>query len=127
MSDFADIVEEIRCKDERYEKEAYYFIRKGLDYTISKHESQDTAGGMRHVSGQELLAGVRDYALDQYGPLAYTVLTHWGIKCCEDFGEIVFNLVDSGVLGKTEEDKRQDFGKGYEFKEAFLNPFQPDE
>ena len=57
--------------------------------------------------------------------MARTVLNRWGLRRTEDFGEIVFQLVDKGILGKTEEDKLQDFAGGYDFDEAFWKPFQP--
>lgn len=80
---------------------------------------------MRHVSGQELLKGIREYALGQFGPMAMTVLDDWGIHTCRDFGEIVFNMVEIGLLAKTDADTRSDFDGGYEFVEAFRNPFLP--
>jgi uncharacterized repeat protein (TIGR04138 family) len=80
---------------------------------------------MRHVSGQELLGGIRDYALAQFGPMTQMVFEEWGIKRCEDFGEIVFNMVEIGLLGKTEKDSREDFANGYDFDDAFRKPFRP--
>ena len=80
----------------------------------------------RHVTGQELLEGVREYALEQFGPMAHTVLTSWGLERCEDFGEIVFNLIEYGVFSKNEDDTKEDFTAIYDFEEAFLKPFQPD-
>jgi uncharacterized repeat protein (TIGR04138 family) len=77
------------------------------------------------VRGQELLDGLRQFALDQFGPLAKTVLNYWGVQRGEDFGEIVFNLVEVGILGKTDEDSRADFKGGYDFDVAFVKPFQP--
>jgi uncharacterized repeat protein (TIGR04138 family) len=77
------------------------------------------------VSGQELLEGIREFALEQYGPMTFALLEGWGLRRCEDFGEIVFHLVDYGVLGKTEQDRREDFAGGYDFREAFLRPFEP--
>lgn len=121
---FSEAISGIREKDPRYEKGAYYFVRQGLDHTIkSLKDAPDRASN--HVTGQELLGGIRDFALEQYGPMAYTLLDHWGVRQCEDFGEIVFNLVESGVLGKTENDSREDFAEGYDFKDAFLKPFEP--
>jgi uncharacterized repeat protein (TIGR04138 family) len=84
--------------------------------------SQDEKG---HVSGQELLSGIREFALRQFGPMALTVLEEWGVKRCEDFGEIVFNMIESGLLAKTAEDSRDDFKGGYDFMEAFREPFLP--
>ena len=72
-----------------------------------------------------MLLGVREYALSQFGPMARRVLMEWGITSCEHIGEMVFLLVDAGLLGKTEEDRIEDFKKGYDFKEAFDSPFKP--
>jgi uncharacterized repeat protein (TIGR04138 family) len=77
------------------------------------------------VTGRELLSGIRTYALAQFGPMAMTVLDEWGVTRCEDFGEIVFNMVDAGLLSKTDSDSREDFQGGYSFDEAFRNPFLP--
>ena len=44
---------------------------------------------------------------------------------CRDFGEIVFNLVEHGILGRTENDSLEDFENGYEFATAFNEPFLP--
>ena len=73
----------------------------------------------------ELLEGIKEYALDQYGPMTMTLLHAWNIKRCRDFGDIVFHLVDAGVLGKTENDSPEDFAGGYNFTEAFESPFLP--
>ena len=121
---FEEALEIILKEDSRYPAEAYFFLREGLDYTIKALE-KPTNGPARHVSGRELLEGLRVFAVQEFGPLALTVLKAWGITRTEDFGEIVFNLVDKGVLGKTNEDKRQDFADGYRFEDAFVKPFQP--
>ena len=121
---FAEAVVEIMRADGRYDPDAYYFVREGLDFTI-RMLKKDSRGPGRHVSGQELLDGLRRYALDQFGPMAKTVLAYWGVKQCEDFGEIVFRMVDKGILGKTEQDTREDFKGGYDFEEAFVKPYQP--
>ncbi len=118
-------MEQILREDSRYDVLAYHFVREALDHTL-KLLSKPTEGEGRHVSGQELLEGVRDYAIGEYGPLAKTVLDRWGVRRCEDFGEIVFNLVEKGILGKTDRDSRDDFAGGYDFDEAFRKPFQPD-
>jgi uncharacterized repeat protein (TIGR04138 family) len=121
---FGETVDEIVKADGRYERDAYYFVREGLDYTI-KMLKKESRGVGRHVSGQELLDGLRRFALDEFGPMAKTVLTYWGVKQCEDFGEIVFHMVDKGILGKTEQDTPEDFKGGYDFEEAFVKPYQP--
>jgi len=121
---FAEAVDEIVRVNGGYDRDAYYFVREGLDFTI-KMLKKDSRSAPRHVSGQELLDGLRRYALDQFGPMAKTVFAHWGVKQCEDFGEIVFRMVDKGILGKTEQDTREDFRGGYDFDEAFVKPYQP--
>jgi uncharacterized repeat protein (TIGR04138 family) len=121
---FEELIEPLLAKDPRYHREAYLFLREALDHT-QKTVSKPKKGEIRHVSGQELLAGIREYALEQFGPMAMTVLEEWGIKCCEDFGEIVFNMIEHGLLAKTDKDSRDDFKAGYSFREAFQQPFLP--
>jgi uncharacterized repeat protein (TIGR04138 family) len=100
-------------KDRRYDPESYSFVMAGLDFTMKK------LGRKGHVSGQELLEGIREYALEQFGPMTRTVLEHWGIKTTKDFGEIVFNMIDAGMLGKTGQDSKEDFDNIYDFKIVF--------
>ena len=116
-----DLLESVIKKDPRYKPEAYVFVREALDHTVRKLDKP------RHISGQELLEGMREFALREYGPVARRVLSEWGIHECIDFGNMVFNLVDEGLLGKTDEDTIDDFMNGYDFKEAFLHPFRPKE
>ena len=92
---FEDALEIITLKDPRYPREAYLFVREALDHT-QRLLAKEKQGGIRHVSGQELLAGIKDYALSQFGPMAMMVLHEWGIQGCQDFGEIVFNMVETG-------------------------------
>ena len=80
---------------------------------------------MRHVAGPELLEGVRQYALKEFGPMVVTVLSYWGIRSCEDVGHMVFNLIGAGIFGKTEEDSIDDFKNVFDFHEAFVKPFEP--
>lgn len=122
---FEEVVDEVCAQDPRFGREAYYFIREALDHT-QKWISRENRGAVRHVTGQELLEGIRQYALQQYGPMTVTVLETWGVRKCSDFGAIVFNMVESGLLAKTEKDTREDFQNGYEFTEAFLKPFWPE-
>ncbi len=97
----------------RYEPEAYSFVLNALDFTMVKLPKR------RHVSGQELLEGIRLYALDQFGPMVRTVFEHWGIKNTLDFGEIVFDLIDAGLLTKQAEDRLDDFKNSFSFDQAF--------
>ncbi len=122
--DLDDMLEKIVAEDPRYQREAYLFVREALDHTQKKLTKQER-GSVRHVSGQELLEGIREFAVNQYGPMTVTLLNDWGICRCEDFGEIVFNLVERNVLAKTEKDTREDFARGYSFHDAFVRPFLP--
>lgn len=110
--------------DPRYDAEAYHFLREALAFT-AKQLKKPTVGPGHHVSGKELSEGFRDLALASFGPLALHVLHDWGIYRTEDIGELVFNLVDAGELGKTQEDKREDFANGYDFETVFEAPFLP--
>ena len=125
--DFSEIVSLICKEDPRFDKKAYGFIRSGLDHTVKELRKKEPTRGDRsfHVSGPELLEGLRIYALDQYGPLTKTVLNNWGIKRCRDFGDIVFNLIEYNVFSKTANDRKDDFSDIYTFEEAFVKPFQP--
>ncbi|HVU23174.1 MAG TPA: Minf_1886 family protein [Opitutus sp.] len=125
--DFSEIVELICKEDPRYDRKAYEFIRLGLDHTVKELKKKEgvRSARSRHVSGPELLEGMRVYTLDQFGPLAKTVLNSWGINRCADFGEIVFNLIEYNVFSKTENDRREDFSDLYSFEDAFVKPFLP--
>jgi uncharacterized repeat protein (TIGR04138 family) len=135
-ANFDEALDQIVQKDTRYHRDAYLFVREALDHTqklvnkSARSESRAAAeelteGKVRHVSGQELLAGIRSYALEQFGPMTLTVLNEWGVRRCGDFGEIVFNMVENHLLAKTKKDSREDFKDGYDFDEAFRQPFLP--
>jgi uncharacterized repeat protein (TIGR04138 family) len=113
LESFLEKVEKVMKRNRRYKFEAYSFVMAALHQTVSKLPKS------RHVTGQELAEGIRNYALDQFGPLARTVLTYWGIKKTDDFGNIVFALVEVGILRKQPDDKIEDFHGLYDFKEAF--------
>ena len=94
--DYDEVLDMILAKDDRYHRDAYYFVREGLDFTQQKLTKAAGAKEPRHVSGRELMDGMRRYALENYGPMA-----------------------------KTEEDSREDFGNGFDFDDAFIAPYQP--
>lgn len=112
-SKYLDIAQRYR----RYKPNAYRFTHDAVRHTVHR------IGGVRHVSGREVLAGIRDLAVSRFGPMAKTVFEQWGIRKTEDFGEIVFQLIEEGILGKAETDKRSDFARGYDFDEAFVRDF----
>ena len=131
QQEFLEIVELIRKESPRYGRGAYIFVREALDFTLKKKEAAAGKGAVhgkgRHVSGPDLLEGIREYALERFGPMVLTVFEDWNIRRGSDFGVIVFQLIDYGVLGKTNEDTIEDFEDGYEFEDAFRKPFLPAE
>ncbi len=118
-----DDVQNLCAIDQRYRPDAYYFVVEALDVTVKRIRA-DQPGHGRHITARELLEGVRNYALDEFGPMAYTVLTEWGLRTTADFGEIVYNMIHIGRFGKTDDDKKEDFQHVYTFEEAFLEPYQ---
>ena len=121
---FAETLESVVGSDPRYQRDGYIFLRDALDFT-TKQQKKVKGVSVRHVTGPELLDGVRQYALKEFGPMVMTVFDSWGIRSCEDVGHMVFNLIGAGVFGKTEEDSIEDFKKVYDFEEAFVKPFAP--
>jgi uncharacterized repeat protein (TIGR04138 family) len=122
--DFNQAVEQIVKSDPRYAAAGYHLIREALDFTIKMRKKAKEP--WKHVSGQQLLEGIRVYALKEYGPMVPLVLEYWGIARCEDFGQMVFNLIRVGAFGKTEQDSVEDFSGGYAFWDAFVLPYLPD-
>ena len=122
---FAEALDSIVASDPRYQRDAYVFLRDALDFT-TKQQKKVRGATVRHVSGPELLGGVRQYALKEFGPMVMTVFDSWGVHSCEDIGNMVFNLIDAGIFGKTEEDSIEDFRNVYDFEEAFVKPFAPE-
>ncbi len=110
---FDEIVEDIVNEDSRYKEETYSFVMSALKFTQAKLNRNE------HVSGKELLEGIREMALELYGPMAGTVFEHWGIYKTEDFGHIVFNMVNMGLMSKTDKDSIDDFKDIYDFKKVF--------
>ena len=125
--EFSEIVGLICKEDSRFDRKAYTFVRQALDHTVKelKRKNPERTGKSQHVTGAELLLGIRAHALDQFGPLTKTVLNSWGITRCADFGDIVFNLIEYNVFSKTDNDRREDFSNLYDFDEAFVKPFAP--
>lgn len=120
---FAEAVARICARDRRYAPEAFLFLHDGLLGTLKTIREKEKKS--RQITGAELAEGLRQFALAQFGPLAMTVLARWGVRTTRDFGEIVFALLGAGLLGKTEEDKIEDFDDLYDFERAFRAPFRP--
>ena len=108
-----DKIQHLIDQNPQYKFEAYSFILAALHFTMTSLPKP------RHITGREFCDGIRRYAVDQFGPLAHTVLEYWGIKETLDFGKLVFALVDIGLMRKTEEDTLDDFKNVYDFKTVF--------
>ena len=122
---FSEAVQHVVQRDPRYAAEAYFFVRDGLEFTV-KNLKKGARGLARHVNGQELSEGLCSYALDEYGPMAFFTLKSWGITRTDDFGEIVFNLIEAGMLGKTDEDRKEDFAGRFDLYETLGRMYEAD-
>ncbi len=117
----------IRDKAGPYPLEAFAFVRDGLAHTVKMIHGEGGSGGgglslsgpERHVSGQQLCIGLRDFAIRRYGMLARTVLARWSIRKTDDFGRIVYAMIDAGLMRRSDDDSFADFQGVYEFDEAF--------
>ena len=120
---FLEAVSKIVEKDPRYSVEAYDFVRNGVNYTavkLERHKNKDS----KHVSGQELLQGIADYASEQFGPFAKDVLLNWGIVDGISIGNIVFNMVNEKLLTANEKDSIEDFAIDFSFEKVLLERFR---
>ena len=141
MFDPSEAMAELLQEDRRYKFDAYVFVFEALSYAQSvlgmgsenpsvpadvpdEEESDEPEGPQQHVSGQELCEAIRQFALQQYGYMAKTVLNSWGIQTTGDFGEIVFNLIRVGRMRRTAADRREDFEDIYDFHTAFRQEFK---
>ena len=121
MSSLIDAAEKFRLlldRDPRYDPEAYSFVYEALDFTLKSVVNPQSRSN-QHVTGQELLEGVRRFAINQFGCLARMVLQNWGLLNTSDVGEIVFNLVEFDLMGKQDSDSKLDFANVYSFDDAF--------
>lgn len=111
-------LEQLRSRHPRYQEAAYLFVLAALHRVLGQLEAP------RHLTGRELTLGVRDLAVERFGPMARTVLEHWGVNATEDVGALVFALVECGVLIKQDEDRPEDFRDVFDFDSAFeVDPF----
>ena len=125
MSDAMQTVWQVlRDKAGPYPREAYDFVRAGLTHTVQMIHGEtpgDSDDDSRHVSGRQLCLGLRDYATHRYGRLARTVLGRWGIHSTEDFGRIVYAMVDAGLMRTSDDDSFEEFRDVFDFDEAFTD------
>ncbi|MBM3856620.1 MAG: hypothetical protein FJ390_01495 [Verrucomicrobia bacterium] len=123
---FQEAVEKIVTRDQRYRLDAYLFLREVMDFAVKRQKKQRKELRPMHVSATELLEAFRLLALKEFGPMAVTLLKYWGIKNSSDVGQIIFNLIEAGVVGKTEDDTLASFSNGFDFEKAFVHPFLPE-
>jgi uncharacterized repeat protein (TIGR04138 family) len=121
---------ELVRRDPRYAYEAYEFVFAALAHTQKllgrsvPEDPQAEPGPNHHVTGRELLQGVRDLALREFGLMARTVFHLWGIDKTDDFGEIIFNLVEANLMSKTPTDNRADFQNVYDLDQALVQDYR---
>ena len=115
--EFIQKIEALAESKQRFRAEAYFWVLRALEYT-RRHFHRPG-----HVSGQELLEGTRLLALEEYGPMALSVFQHWGLTSSADFGRIVFDLVDEGLLSTEDQDTPEDFARGYDFEGTFVRDY----
>ena len=113
QTDFDSKLREVVARDGRYAVNAYRFIYEALDHTIKG------LGRRGHVTGRQLLEGIREFALEQLGGLAPMVFHQWGVRKTNDFGNIVFNLVNAELMSRSETDSLEDFNDVYDFRTVF--------
>ncbi len=106
--------------DPRYDISAYIFVIEALEYARQKFNVE------KHVTGKQLLEGIKELAIKRFGPMAKMVFEYWGVKKTIDFGNIVFNMLKENILTKTEEDSLQDFDEVYDFEEVFVKNYEPE-
>ena len=118
-------IEQVIDEQGLYPRDAFEFVRRGLSFTVEHvHAALTDPDASRHVSGQQLCEGLRQFALLQWGLLARTVLKRWNIRRTEDFGTIVFTLVENGDMSRTDEDLIEDFRGVYDFAAAFESSYR---
>lgn len=119
---FEEAVEQAISLDGRYQPEAYAFVRDALHFAATKFRGDQED---KNVTGQELLDGVREHALHEFGPMAWFLMQEWGILRGEDVGAIVYNLIEVEYFGRKDTDSIEDFSGGFDFEQAFTLPFLP--
>ena len=132
MSEYSHPLLDLLAKDTRYQAEAYEFVRNalsfahdelGLGQVDSPMEAEGEIPDEAHMTGQQLCEAIRQYSISQFGYMAKTVLNSWGLKETLDFGEVVYNLIDIGMMRKSESDSKEDFAGVYDFDSVFVDDF----
>ena len=137
MSDKISTLSRIALEDSRYPFEAYGFVQDALAFACDilelgacseqdcgcEGQFEQPGGHERHLTGQELCEAIREFAINQYGYMAKVVLNQWGIYTTSDFGEIVYNMIDAGLMKKSPRDRRSHFDNVYDFEDVFQENF----
>jgi len=133
MADETFALHQLVARDQRYPIEAYFFVRDSLSYAADsmelskqyRHESEVyEPAEEHHLTGQQLCEAIREYALNQFGYMARIVLKNWGIDSTSGFGDIVYNMIEVGLMKKSDQDRRSHFDDVYEFEAAFDKRFE---
>jgi uncharacterized repeat protein (TIGR04138 family) len=122
----SDPLRQLALRDGRYSPEAFRFLFESLDHAVRLAGKEGAEGPERHVTGQEVLLGMRAYASEVFGPLAAHVWRSWGVNESMDWGRIVFLLVDEGMLKRQDEDDVEDFREGFDFDQVFEAEYVPE-
>ena len=123
---FTDAVYAVAKREQRFDVGAYFFLKDALDFTV-KRVMDNNNGEHRHVSASELLIGFRDLAQQEFGPMASTMMSEWGLSSCTDIGQMVFLLIEEGVFGKQDSYTREDFADLFTLLDTLEAPFLPKE
>lgn len=124
---FQEVIQQFLLEDPRYGMDAYFFVHEGFEYTMRRRreEAEDKGGNApANLSAEELSAGLRDYALDEFGPMAAFTLGEWGIRTTSDFGELVYNLIKMKLFSSNKGDKREDFDGVFDLQAELRKPYE---
>ncbi|QEG20843.1 Minf_1886 family protein [Mariniblastus fucicola] len=133
MADETFALHQLVARDRRYPIEAYFFVRDALSYAADsmelsnqyRHETEVyESAEEHHLTGQQLCEAIREFALNQFGLMARIVLKNWGIVSTSCFGDIVYNMIEIGLMKKSDQDRRSHFNDVYEFEPAFDEQFE---
>lgn len=122
---FQEAIQHFIIEDPRYPIEAYLFVRDGFEYVMKRiaEEKRTDPPPRMHLTGAQLSIGLKDFALDEFGPMAAFTLAEWNIRSTYDFGELVYNLIKMGLFSKTKGDRREDFDNVFDLEAELRAPY----
>ncbi len=125
IATFQEVVVQFIIEDPRYPVEAYTFVRDGFEYVMKTIAEGHKASTPRmHLTGAQLSKGLKDFALEEFGPMAAFLLSQWNIRSTSDFGELVYNLIKMGLFSKTKDDRREDFDQVFDLDAELRTPYE---